>query len=56
VLSARPAAAKAVAAKPAAPAPIVTKPLSKFTVTVEYIVLVAPAAVAPEATAKTSED
>jgi hypothetical protein len=54
VLTNKPAAPKAPA-KPAAPAPIVAKPLSKFTVTVEYIVLVAPPAGATEA-AKPSED
>ncbi|MBI5768167.1 MAG: hypothetical protein HZA93_10250 [Verrucomicrobia bacterium] len=53
VLSAKPAAPKAPA-KPATAAPIVAKPLSKFTVTVEYVVLVAPAPGAAEA--KPSED
>jgi hypothetical protein len=47
VLSATPAPATAprtVTAKPATAAPIVAKPLSRFTVTVEYLDLVAPAA------------
>lgn len=48
VLSAAPAAAKPVPKAPAvratAAAPIVAKPISKFTVTVEYIELVVPAA------------
>lgn len=45
VLSARaPASRSVTVAKPAVAAPIVAKPLSKFTVTVEYIVLVAAAA------------
>ena len=54
--AARPAAAKS-APRPSAATPIVWKPLSKFTVTVEYVELVpvgTPAGDAPAASAPTS--
>jgi hypothetical protein len=53
-VAAKPRAPAANPARPSTATPIVSKPLSRFTVTVEFIELVTPAEPKPEAPAETA--